>query len=210
MTHNYQTASAMRRFIALAIDTLLVGGVICLFFFYSMGKTPSKLQASGDEGRPSLMDKYQFFAYFEPMVMDPLRITYLDNFVKKYKMNIAIGLFLIPFLYFLVFEGFLGRSIGKFLTGIEVRRKDGGKISFSSAFIRALVKAVLTVLSTTVIFYTLVLSKAEDMVAVGVLAVVTLIIAALFFFLMNADRKRQAIQDKIANTLVLKKGTTGI
>ena len=67
MTHNYQTAPMAKRVTAFIIDMIIVGMVTSAFLFVSMGKTPAKLQASGDEGKPSLMDKYQFFAYFEPI-----------------------------------------------------------------------------------------------------------------------------------------------
>lgn len=66
--------------------------------------------------------------------MDPNRGIYLENFLKKYKMESAVGLFLLPLLYFVLLEGMKGATIGKMMTGIRVRRKDGGKISFGTAF----------------------------------------------------------------------------
>ena len=127
MTHNYQTAPMAKRVTAFIIDMIIVGMVTSAFLFVSMGKTPEKLQASGDEGKPSLMDKYQFFAYFEPIALDPNRGIYLENFLKKYKMESAVGLFLLPLLYFVLLEGMKGATIGKMMTGIRVRRKDGGR-----------------------------------------------------------------------------------
>jgi uncharacterized RDD family membrane protein YckC len=159
------------------IDALIVGMIVSAFLFVSMGKTPQKLQASGDEGRPSLMDKYQFFAYFEPIARDPNRGIYLENFLKKYKMEATIGFFLLPLLYFGFMEGLWGATIGKFLTGIRVRRKDGGKINLGTAMLRHLGRIVST------------------------------IIFMLGFLLAFVDGKRQALHDKVANTLVLKKGT---
>ncbi len=177
MTHNYQTASPAKRIAAFLIDAILMGIIVSAFLFLSMGKTPTKLQASGDEGRPSLMDKYQFFAYFEPIALDPNRGIYIENFLKKYQMEALVGLFLIPLLYFALMEGTSGATVGKMITGIRVRRKDGGKISMVTAVLRHLGRIVST------------------------------IIFMLGYLLAFVDGKRQALHDKIANTLVLKKGT---
>ncbi|MGB4930346.1 MAG: RDD family protein, partial [Chitinophagales bacterium] len=132
---------------------------------------------SGDEGKPSLMDKYQFFAYFEPIALDPNRGIYFENFIKKYKMESLVGLFIIPLLYFVLLEGMSSATIGKFVTGIRVRRKDGGKISFITAFVRHMGRIVST------------------------------LIFMLGYLLAFIDSKRQTLHDKIANTMVLKKGT---
>ena len=177
MTHNYQSAPMAKRVTAFIIDMIIVGMVTSAFLFVSMGKTPEKLQASGDEGKPSLMDKYQFFAYFEPIALDPNRGIYLENFLKKYKKESAVGLFLLPLLYFVLLEGMKGATIGKMMTGIRVRRKDGGKISFGTAFLRHIGRLI----SATIFM--------------------------LGFLLAFIDGKRQALHDKIANTMVLKKGT---
>ncbi len=177
MTHNYQTAPLTKRVIAFFIDIFLVGIVVCAFLFVSMGKTPEKLKASGDEGKPSLMDKYQFFAYFEPIARDPNRGIYLENFLEEYKMQATLGFLVWPLLYFALFEGLFGATIGKFATGIRVRRKDGGKISIATAVVRHFGRLI----STTIFM--------------------------LGFLLAFIDGKKQALHDKIANTLVLKKGT---
>ena len=177
MTHNYQTASPAKRIIAFLIDSVLVGIIVSAFLFLSMGKTPAKLQSSGDEGKPSLMDKYQYFAYFEPIALDTNRGIYLENFLKKYKMEALVGFFLLPLLYFSLMEGISGATVGKMITGIRVRRKDGGKINLITAVLRHCGRIVST------------------------------IIFMLGYLLAFADGKRQALHDKIANTLVLKKGT---
>lgn len=177
MTHNFQTAPLAKRIIAFIIDMILVGLVVSAFLFVSMGKSPTKLKASGDEGKPSLMDKYQFFAYFEPIALDPNRGIYIENFIKKYKMEAAVGLFLLPLLYFAFLEGLIGASIGKLITGIRVRRKDGGKITLVTAVVRHLGRLL------------------------------SMMIFMLGFLLAFIDGKRQTLHDKIANTMVLKKGT---
>lgn len=177
MTHNYQTAPMAKRTIAFIIDMIVIGIVTAAFLFLSMGKTPEKLIASGDEGKPSLMDKYQFFAYFEPIVLDPNRTIYFENWVKKYQMEAIVGLFLLPLLYFALLEGAKGATIGKMMTGIRVRRKDGGKISMVTAFLRHIGR------------------------------IISAIIFMLGFLLAFIDGKRQALHDKIANTMVLNKGT---
>ena len=138
MPPNYQPAPMAKRVTAFIIDMIIVGMVTSAFLFVSMGKTPEKLQASGDEGKPSLMDKYQFFAYFEPIALDPNRGIYLENFLKKYKMESAVGLFLLPLLYFVLLEGMKGATIGKMMTGIRVRRKD-----IQKEFIKSYLKPTL-------------------------------------------------------------------
>jgi uncharacterized RDD family membrane protein YckC len=177
MTHNYQTAPLAKRVIAFFIDLAIVGMIVSAFLFFTMGKTPAKLQASGDEGKPSLMDKYQFFAYFEPIALDPQRAIYLENFLKKYSMEAVVGLFLLPLLYFALLEGTKGATIGKMMTGIRVRRKDGGKINLMGAVVRHFGRLI----SATIFM--------------------------LGFLLAFIDGKRQTLHDKIANTMVLKKGT---
>ena len=177
MTHNYQAAPLSRRIVAFLIVMLLVGMVVGAFLFISMGKTPAKLKPSGDEGKPSLMDKYQSFAYFEPIARDPNRGIYIENFIEKYKMQATVGFLVLPLLYFALFEGLFGATLGKFATGIRVRRKDGGKINIVTAIVRHFGRLVST------------------------------IIFMLGFLLAFIDGKKQALHDKIANTLVLKKGT---
>lgn len=178
MTINNPYASISRRFIALFADTILLASVISAFLFVSMGKSPESFNESGDEGRPSLMDKYQFFAYFEPIALDNHRDIYIKNFVNHFKMEAAVGFLLIPMLYFVLFEGLWGGTIGKLVTGIRVRRKDGGKINFGNAFVRFVGKMVST------------------------------LIFMLGYVLALFDKKRQTLHDKIANTVILHSGAT--
>lgn len=134
-----------------------------------MGKSPDFFDDSGDVGRPSLMDKYQFFAYFEPMVLDSNRDLYFNNFIERYKTKAIVGFVLIPMLYFVL----LGATLGKFLTGIRVKRKDGAKISISIAFVRHAGRIFSTLLML------------------------------LGFLLALKDERRQTFHDKIAHTVVI-------
>ncbi|MFI5172234.1 MAG: RDD family protein, partial [Chitinophagales bacterium] len=168
MTHKYQTASISRRFIAYLIDVLLVGMAVSAFLFVTMGHAPE--DAFVDEGKPSLADEYPFFAYADGIVNGPSRASYVESFIKFYSMEALIGLLLIPMIYFVFFEGLWGASIGKLITGIRVRRKDGGKINFGVAFIRYLGRIIST------------------------------IIFLLGYALALIDSKRQTLHDKIANT----------
>lgn len=175
MTHQFQTAGMVGRAIAFLIDLAIIGGISVAFLFFSMGKTPKNMESSGDDAPPSLMDKYQFFAYFEPIVLDPNRDIYIKRFVKNFPMQAAVGFLFIPWLFWGLMEGVSGGSIGKLVTGIRVRRKDGGKANIATCTVRFVAKIV----STLIIF-------------------IGYIIA---FF----DRKKQTLHDKVANTLVLKK-----
>lgn len=175
MTHNYQTASILKRFFAFLIDTILVTAVVCAFLFVSMGK--SQEGAFIDEGKPSLGDTYQFFAYADGIVNGPSRMSFFESFVKNNTMPALIGLLLLPMLYYVLFEGLWGGTFGKLFLGIRVRRKDGGKISFGTAFVRHIGRLIST------------------------------IIFMLGYVLAIFDKKHQALHDKIANTMVLNKGT---
>ena len=175
MTHNYQSASILKRFIAYLIDSILIAAVVSAFLFVRMGKTDA--EAFIDEGKPGLADKYPFVATAEAILLDPQRTVYIESFLKNYTIDALIGLFLLPMLYFVFFEGVWGGTIGKLLFGIRVRRKDGGKINFGISFIRFLGKIVST------------------------------LPFLLGFVLALFDKKHQALHDKIANTLVLNKGT---
>ncbi len=175
MTHNYQTAGLLIRFIAYLVDGILKGMVISAFLLLAMGKSDEN--AFVDEGKPSLADEYQFFAYADGIVNGPNNITYFESFLKKYPMEALVGLLVIPMLYYVLFEALFGGTIGKLITGIRVRRKDGGKISFPTAFIRFIGRSV------------------------------SALIFMLGYVLALFDKKHQALHDKIANTLVLRKGT---
>ncbi len=176
MTHSTKTAGIVQRFIAFLIDGILMGALVFAFLFITMGKTPAQLSESGDEAPPSLMDKYQFFAYFEPIFMDnDFRDVYIRKFAKNYPVQGAVAFILIPWIWFALMEGTAGGSLGKLALGIRVRRKDYGKAGIGVTTKRLVGKLI----STLILF-------------IGYLL-------ALF------DRKRQALHDKIANTIVVTK-----
>ena len=175
MTHNYQTASILKRFIAFLIDALLVVGAASAFLFITMGKSDSS--AFIDDGAPSLLDKYQFLSYADGIINGPSRISFFESFLRIFPGPAAMGLFVLPLLYYVLFEGLWGATIGKLFLGIRVRRKDGGKINFVTAFIRFFGRLI-----STMIFM-------------------------LGYVLALFDNKRQTLHDKIANTLVLNKST---
>ncbi|MFI5172831.1 MAG: RDD family protein, partial [Chitinophagales bacterium] len=164
----------LRRLVAFAIDTLMVTIFVCSYLFISLGKSPAEFNASGDEGRPSLMDKYQFFAYFEPIALDSNRDVYFKNFTRNHKSKAAIAFILMPLLYFVFFEGLWGATIGKLMTGLRVRRTDGRKINFGIAFLRHLGRILSSMLFM------------------------------LGFVLAFFDKHRQTLHDKIARTVVTK------
>ncbi|MFN3940312.1 MAG: RDD family protein, partial [Chitinophagales bacterium] len=157
------------------IDLVVIGAISIAFLFITMGKTPKNMESSGDDAPPSLMDKYQFFAYFEPIALDPHRDIYINRFIKNFPLQAAVGFIFIPWFFWGLLEGIMGGSIGKLLTGIRVRRKDGGKANVITCTVRFIAKIVSTLL---------------------------LFIGYLIAFF---DRKKQALHDKVANTLVLRK-----
>ncbi len=175
MTQNFQTAPIANRFLAFLIDMIIIGLIGGAFLLLSMGK--SKEGAFVDEEKLSLADEWQFIATCEAIVNDPQRDIYLNSFIRNYKLELIVAIFLLPMIYYILFEGLWGATIGKLLTGIRVRRKDGGRISFLTAFIRFIGRNI------------------------------SALILMLGYILALFDRKHQALHDKIANTLVLKKGT---
>jgi uncharacterized RDD family membrane protein YckC len=50
--------------------------------------------------------------------------------------------FAISVLYFTIMEGFFGATVGKFATGIRVRKADGSRLDFASALIRNLLRII--------------------------------------------------------------------
>ncbi len=197
MTHNYQTASMLKRIIAFLIDAMLVLGVASAFLFVRMGTTPDDMFI--DEGKPGLADKYPFIATAEAVTFDPQRGVYLESFLKNFTMDAIIAFLLLPMLYFVIFEGLWGGTIGKLMTGIRVRRKDGGKISFGVAFVRFMGKRI-----STFVFIVLFLILTNY---ITIALVISALIYIFGYLLAIFDNKRQALHDKIANTLVLNKGT---
>ncbi|HET8962624.1 MAG TPA: RDD family protein, partial [Chitinophagales bacterium] len=146
MTHQFQNANLFVRSIAFIIDLIIIGIISTLFLIMVLGKTPQELRVSNEGGPTSLMDKYQFFAYMAPIVMDSQRSVYIQDFLKHYTLETFIGIIFIPWLFLGLMDGLFGGSIGKLLTGIRVRRKDGGKASLGTTTIRFFAKIVSTLL----------------------------------------------------------------
>lgn len=174
MSHNHQLASIFARGIAFLIEIFILFCLISAFLFFTMGAIPKENRTS-QEGQTSLPDKYELLSYGDSLLDPSLWAKTIPSMFKRFPAEMAIGCFLIPVLFFALFDKMFGGSIGKLLTGIRVRRKDGGKISWSHAFKRAIGKLI------------------------SILIVFLGCVIALF------DRKRQALHDKVANTLVVKR-----
>ncbi|HAE14716.1 MAG TPA: hypothetical protein DCG24_10810, partial [Bacteroidetes bacterium] len=112
---------------------------------------------------------------FEPIAMDPNRDIYIKRFIQNYPAQGGVAFILIPWLWFALMESMFGGSIGKLATGIRVRRKDYGKAGLGVTTVRLIGKAIST------------------------------LIVGLGYLLAFFDKKNQALHDKIANTLVVKK-----
>ncbi len=173
MISNYSYASISGRLAAFITDTAAVAILICTFLFVAMGESPPEFNASGDVGRPSLMDKYQFFAYFEPMALDAHRNIYFKNFIKRYTLKAFMGFGIVPMVYFVLFEGLWGATIGKLIIGIRVRKLNGQKINFGIAFLRHIGRIISTFLFL------------------------------LGYALALNDSRKQTLHDKMAKTIVL-------
>ncbi len=153
MTHQVQNANLIVRTIAYVIDMIIIGAIAAGFLFVTMGKTPKSIESSGDDAPPSLMDKYQFFAYFEPIAMDPQRDIYIRKFIRNYPMQAAVGFLFIPWFFLGLMEGIFGGSFGKLITGIRVRRKDGGKANLLTTSVRFIAKIVSTLIFFIYIYF---------------------------------------------------------
>lgn len=174
MSHSHQLAPFGRRVIAFVIELAILFGIISAFLFVSMGAIPEEKRTSA-EGQTSIADKYELIAYGDALMDPSLWQTTVKSMFKRFPTQMLTGVFVIPILLFVLFDVLFGGSIGKLLTGIRVRKKDGGKISWASAFARAIGKLI------------------------SILLLFLGCLLALF------DKKNQALHDKIANTLVLKK-----
>ncbi len=88
----------------------------------------------------------------------------------------ALGLFVLIFAYFWLFEGLLGATPGKLLLGIRVKRVDGGSCGLVEALVRNLLRVV-----DALLFY---------------------LVAAV---LVWSNDKRQRLGDMAAKTVVVRK-----
>ena len=61
---------------------------------------------------------------------------------KGFAALILIGLCCVGLTYYVLFEAFFGATLGKAITGIQVRQRDGDACNFSAALIRNLLRAV--------------------------------------------------------------------
>lgn len=134
-----------------------------------------KEMRTSQEGQTSAADKSEFLSYADSMRDPTLWHTTVPSMVKRFPGILACAFLLFPFLYYAGFDWLFGGTFGKLFTNMRVRRKDGGKISLGTACIRAIAKEIFIGLFMLGLIY------------------------ALF------DKKKQALHDKVANTLVLKR-----
>lgn len=134
-----------------------------------------KEKRTSQEGQTSLPDKYELLSYGDSLLDPNLWDNTIPSMVKRFPAEMALGCILLPILFFAFFDKMFGGSIGKLMFGMRVRRKDGGNVSWGGAFTRAVGKLI----SIFIVFLGCVI--------------------ALF------DKKNQALHDKMANTLVVKK-----
>jgi uncharacterized RDD family membrane protein YckC len=172
-----KTASMFSRVIAFLIDGLLLGGFIGAFLFISMGKNTESMESSGDDAPPSIVDQWNFLSEYVPIYEYPdlFLKAGTTSIVTNYPVQTAMGWLLLPWLWFAFMESFKGGSLGKLIMGIQVRRKDFGKAGLGTTTLRFFGK-----LLSTLIF-------------------------VLGFLLAFFDRKSQALHDKIANTMVVRR-----
>jgi len=98
------------RFLAFAIDSLIITGVLSLFFGAAL------VVLGGESGGLAMIRTAEgFSALFVPFYL--------------------LGLFL-SLSYFTFFMGWIGRTPGKALLGLDVRRTDGGPMTYTRAFLR--------------------------------------------------------------------------
>jgi uncharacterized RDD family membrane protein YckC len=86
----------------------------------------------------------------------------------------------ISLLYFTVMEGFLGATVGKFMTGIRVVKEDGSRLDFAAALIRNLLRLV-------------------D-------GLIVYLVAAIFVW---TSPLKQRLGDRVAKTVVVTAGSVG-
>jgi uncharacterized RDD family membrane protein YckC len=98
------------RFLAFAVDSLIITGVLSLFF-------GAALVVLGGEGGGLA------------------RIRTAEGFSALFVPFYLLGLFL-SLSYFTFFMGWIGRTPGKALLGLDVRRTDGGPMTYTRAFLR--------------------------------------------------------------------------
>jgi uncharacterized RDD family membrane protein YckC len=103
-------AGFLPRFLAFAVDSLIIAGVLSLFFGAAM------VVLGGDGGSLA-------------------RIRTAEGFSALFVPFYLLGLFL-SLSYFTFFMGWIGRTPGKALLQLDVRRTDGGRMTYTRAFLR--------------------------------------------------------------------------
>ncbi|MDX8340901.1 RDD family protein [Draconibacterium sp. IB214405] len=79
--------------------------------------------------------------YFSAAYIFDLYFVRFSSYVINYLYSIALGL-LIYLAYYAVLEFYFRKTLGKFLTGTQVVRGDGGRITFSTIVIRTLSRLI--------------------------------------------------------------------
>jgi uncharacterized RDD family membrane protein YckC len=103
-------AGFLPRFLAFAVDSLVITGVLSLFFGAAL------VVLGGDGGSLARIRTAEgFSAFFVPFYL--------------------LGLFL-SMSYFTFFMGWIGTTPGKALLRLDVRRTDGGRMTYTRAFLR--------------------------------------------------------------------------
>lgn len=92
------------------------------------------------------------------------------------------AMLLIGFLYYVVLEGTIGATLGKLVIGLRVVKTDGSSCDISSSIIRN----VLRIVDSLPFFYLL-----------GIILIVT-------------SQRKQRLGDRLAGTMVVKRGAGGV
>lgn len=115
----------------------------------------------------------------------------------------SLSLFL-GIVYFLVFwVNFDGATLGKKLVAIKITKDDGEKVSYLTGFLRYLVFLIIAVISLSP---GLVGNNAVLQTTIVLVSLLSFIFLLIDVFWIVFDKRKQALHDKIAGTVVVKTG----
>lgn len=216
----------MKRFVAYAIDIMLVSIVSTLITSNSYINKDYKKYMSVSEEYQEFYDNYEDLKEDLQETLEDEEITQdeydskLDNIDKEFnKKNIdynykliklsvvsTIISMLVLILYFVVIQYYLnGQTIGKKIMKLRVVSNSGKRLSILNYLIRSLIlNSVFTNVLTVVCV--LILSKSNYLIFNEIIYVVNYVIEMAIIFMMLFNKDNRGLQDYVANTKVVWEG----
>lgn len=216
----------MKRFVAYAIDILLISAVSSLITSNSYINKDFKKYMNVSEEYETFYDNYEESVEALDEALEYETITKdeydskLANINKEFdeknidynylliKLSVVPTIISILFilLYFVVIQYYLnGQTIGKRIMKLRVVSNNGKKLNILNYLLRSLILNSVFINVLTVIFV-LTLSKRGYLIYNEIIYVVNYVIEMAIIFMMCFDKNNKGLQDYVANTKVVWEG----